>query len=147
MRLTEDFIGNLRKSIDSVTTGANSPKGILEHLDKIGMECYVTEKGGLAVKYWQIFPGFVSEEHAAVIRANRSSQAEGSRMDWLSENLQSIQERYAGQWIAIGNNEIVASAPTLPELLTLIDDIDKPFITFIPTEPPIWTFTYGIKRF
>ena len=68
-------------------------------------------------------------------------------MDWLSENLPSIQERYAGQWIAIGDNENVISAPTLPELLTQIGDIDEPFITFIATEPPIWTLTYGIKEF
>jgi hypothetical protein len=147
MRVTEDFIGRLRQTIDVVSTGANSAKEILTNLDRIGLESFVTEKGDLAIKSWQIIEGFVSEEHAAIIRANRSFPAEGSKMDWLSENLQSIQERYAGQWIAIGDNENVISAPTLPELLTQIGDIDEPFITFIPTEPPIWTLTYGIKGF
>ncbi|MFZ5451315.1 MAG: DUF5678 domain-containing protein [Thermodesulfobacteriota bacterium] len=147
MRISEEFIGNLRKTIDSVPTGANSPEEILAHLDRIGMECYVTEKCDLGVKYWQIFPGFVSEEHAAVIRAERPSPFEGSRIDWLSDNLQLIQERYAGQWIAIGDNEIVASAFTLPDLLTLISDINNPFVTFIPAEELTWTFVYDIQEF
>jgi hypothetical protein len=147
MRITTEFIGKLNKVFDAVSTGANSAEEIMAHLDRIGMESFVTEKGDLAIKCWQIIEGFVSEEQAAVIRSTRSSPAEGDRMDWLSKNLQLIQERYAGQWIGIGDNEIVASAPTLPELLTQIGDIDKPFITFIPTEPVIWTFTYGIQGF
>lgn len=147
MRLNDDIVGSLRKSIESVSTGAKSPEEILEHLDKIGIECYVTEQGGLAVKCWQVIQDFVSEEYAAVIRANRSSPPEQDKMDWLSKNLESIQERYAGQWIGVGDNEIIASASTLPELLTLIGDINKPLITFIPAEPVVWTFTYGIKGF
>jgi hypothetical protein len=145
--VTEDFIGTLRKVVDSVPTEAVSSKEILSLLDKNGIEWHVTPTGSLGIKYWQLFPGFVSEEDAADIRADRPSTTEGSKMDWLSENLPSIQERYAGQWIAIGDTEIVASAPTLPELLTQIDEIDKPFITFIPTEPLIWTLTYGIEKF
>jgi hypothetical protein len=147
MKVSENVIGNLRKIIISVPTGATSCEEILEHLERIGIEYHVTKTGDLALKYWQLFRGFVSEEHAAVIRADRPSTTEGSRMDWLSENLQSIQERYAGQWIAIGENEIVGSAPTLPELLALIGNIDKPLVTFIKTEPIVWTFTYGIQRF
>lgn len=145
MRITEEFIGKINKIFDVVSTGANSAEAIMAHLDKIGLEPFVTGKGDLAIKCWQIIEGFVSEEQAAIIRSTRSSPAEGSEMDWLSENLQSVQERHAGQWIAVGDNEIVASAPTLPELLTLIGDIDKPFVTFIPAEPVVWTFTYGIQ--
>jgi hypothetical protein len=146
MRVTEEFIGKLNQTIDVVSTGANSAEEIMAHLDRIRMESFVTEKGDLAIKSWQIIEDFVSEEHAAVIPADRSFPAEGSKMDWLSENLQSIQERYAGQWIAIGDNEIVVSAPTLPELLTQLDEIDQPFITFIPAEPIIWTLTYDTKE-
>jgi hypothetical protein len=144
MIVTEEFIGKLRKTIDVVSTGAKSPEEIMAHLDRIGIESYVTETGDLAVKLWHFIQGFVSEEYAAVIRSTRSSPAEGERMDWLSKNLQSIQEKYPGQWIAIGDNEIVASAPTLPELLAQVGDIDNPFVTFIPAEPVVWTFTYGI---
>jgi hypothetical protein len=147
MRRSEDIIGNLREVMESVSTGAQSPETFLSHLDKIEMEWYVTEKGDLAIKCWQFIEGFVSEEYAANIRANQPSPMEGSKMDWLSENLQSIQEKYSGQWIAVGDNEIVASAPTLQDLLTLIRDIDKPLVTFIPVEPIVWTFTYDIQRF
>lgn len=147
MRVNEDIIVDLRKTIETILTGAKSPEEILAHLDKIGIENYVTAKGDLAVKVWQFHEGFVDEEYAAVIHANRSSPAEGDKMDWLSKNLQSIQERYAGQWIGVGDNEIIASAPTLPDLLALIGDTSKPLVTFIPTEPIVWTFTYGIKGF
>jgi len=147
MKSTEDIIGGLRKTIESMSTWAKSPEDVLAHLDKSGIECYVTEKGDLAVKIWHFIEDFVSEEYAAIIRSNRSSPMEGDKMDWLSKNLQSIQEKYAGQWISVGNNEVIASAPTLPELLILIGDVDKPLITFIPTEPTVWTFAYGIKGF
>jgi len=142
-----DTVGDLRKMIESVTTCAKCPEGVLSHLDKIGLECYVTEKGDLAIKCWQIKEGFVSEEYAGIIRSSKSSPMEADRMDWLSKNLQTIKEEYAGQWIAIGDNEIIASSPSLPELLILIGDVDKPLITFIPAEPIVWTFTYGIQGF
>jgi len=147
MIVTEEFIGKLRKTIDVVSTRGQSPEEIMEHLDRIGVEPYVTEKGDLAVKIWHFLEGFVSEEYAAVIRSTRSSPAEGEKMDWLSKNLQSIQEKFAGQWIAVGDHEIVASAPTLSELLALIGNIDKPLVTFMPVEPVAWTFTYGIQGF
>lgn len=142
-----DTVGDVRKIIESVTTCAKSPAEVLAHLDKIGLECYVTEKGDLAIKWWQIIEGFVSEEYAAIIRSSQSSPMEADKMDWLSKNLQTIQEKYAGQWIGVGDNEIIASSPALPELLTLIGDVDKPLITFIPAEPIVWTFTYGIQGF
>ncbi|MGD0828654.1 MAG: DUF5678 domain-containing protein [Desulfobaccales bacterium] len=144
MKVSEDFIGSLRTIIESVPTNATSCKEFLADLDRIRMEWNVTKTGALGLKYWRFFPGFVSEEEAAVIRADRPSTKEGSRMDWLSENLQLIQERYADQWIAVGDHEIIASAPTLPELLTLIVDIDKPLVTFISAEPVEWEHAYGI---
>jgi len=147
LKVTEEFIGKLSQTFDVVPTSARSPEEILEHLDRIGIEFYGTKTGDLAVKCWKILEGFVLEEYAAVIRSSRSMPMEGDRMDWLSENLQFIQQNYAGQWIAIGDNEIVASAPTLPELLSLIADIDRPFVTFIPAEPVVWTFAYGIQTF
>ncbi|MBM4276046.1 MAG: hypothetical protein FJ134_16545 [Deltaproteobacteria bacterium] len=147
MQLREDTICDLRKTIESVSTGAKSAEEILAHLDKIGLECYVTEKRDLAVKCWQIIEGFVSEEYAGIIRSSQSSPMEGDEMDWLSKNLQTIQKKYAGQWIGIGDNEIVGSAPSLQELLILIIDKDKPLITFIPAEPTVWTFTYGFQGF
>jgi len=147
MIVTEEFIGKLRKTIDAVSTGAKSHEEIIAHLDRIGAEPYVTEKGDLAIKIWHFLEGFVPEEYAAVIRSTRSSPAEGEKMDWLSKNLQPIREKFAGQWIAVGDREIVASAPTLSELLALIGNMDKPLVTFMPVEPVVWTFTYGIQGF
>jgi len=126
------------------TSGTKSPKEFLETLDKIGIEWYVTEKGTLMIKYWQIgAEDFVPSEQAAIIRSDRPSPEQGDELDWLSKNLPNARGRYGGQWIAVYNNEIVAAAPDLPDLIRQIGGFDRPLITFIPAEPVVWTFTYA----
>jgi hypothetical protein len=126
------------------TSGTKSPKEFLETLDKIGIEWYVTEKGTLMIKYWQIgAEDFVPSEQAAIIRSDRPSPEQGDELDWLSKNLPNVRGRYGGQWIAVYNNEIVAAAPDLPDLIRQIGGFDRPLITFIPAEPVVWTFTYA----
>jgi hypothetical protein len=141
-------IGELKTVITSVTaTGARSPEEALEtlgRLDRLGIESFVTEEGDLYIKSWTIgAENFVSPEHAAVIRSKRRSPEHGNELDWLSKNLADIQPRYVGQWIAIYANAVVAANPTLHDLLGQIAGIDGPFITFIPTGPVVWKFTYA----
>lgn len=125
-------------------SGAKSPQEFLETLDKIGIEWYVTEKGTLMIKYWQIgAEDFVPSEQAAVIRSDRPSPDQGDELDWLSKNLPNVRGRYGGQWVAVYNNEIIAAAPELPDLIRQIGGFDRPLITFIPAEPVVWTFTYA----
>jgi len=136
-----------RKLIESISTGAKSPEEILGKLDELNIEYYVTEEGNLALKYWQIYEGFVSQEHVAIIRSARGSSGQGEKIDWLSKNLQTINEKYSGQWVAIQNDEVVAHSPNLQDLLSKIDNFDKPLVTFIPKETIVWTFTYDFQRF
>lgn len=137
---TSDF----KSIIESVTTGTKSSDEVLKTLDKIGIESYVTEEGDLMIRYWQVgAENFVSPEQAAIIRAGRPSPEQSDELDWLSKNLQNIRNKYGGQWVAIYNNEIVASALNLPELMNQITKFDRPLITFIPSEPIVWTFTYA----
>ena len=126
------------------TSGTKSPEEFLEALDKIGIEWYVTEKGTLMIKYWQIgAEDFVPSEQAAVIRSDRPSPDQGDELDWLSKNLPNVRGRYGGQWVAVYNNEIIAAAHDLPDLIRQIGGFDRPLITFIPAEPVVWTFTYA----
>jgi len=133
-----------------VSTGAKSPEealGILERLDRVGIESFVTETGDLPIRYWTIgAQDFVNPEHAAVIRSKRPSPEHENVLDWLSKNLADIQPRYAGQWIAIYASAVVAANPSLHELLGEIVGIDRPFITFIPKEPIVWKFTYAHQK-
>jgi hypothetical protein len=128
-------------------SGAKSPESLEEFfsaLDKIGIEWYVTEKGTLMIKYWQIgAEDFVPSEQVAVIRSDRPSPDQGDELDWLSKNLPNVRGRYGGQWVAVYNNEIIAAAPDLPDLIRQIGGFDRPLITFIPAEPVVWTFTYA----
>jgi len=125
-------------------SGTKSPEEFLRALDKFGIEWYVTEKGTLMIKYWQIgSEDFVSPERAAIIRSDRPSPEQGDELDWLSKNLPNVRGRYSGQWIAVYSNEIVAAAPDLPDLIGQISGFERPLITFIPAEPVVWTFTYA----
>jgi hypothetical protein len=134
----------------AVSTGAKSPEEalkVLERLDKIGIESFVTEVGDLLIRYWTVgAQGFVSPEHAAVIRSKRPSPEGTDRLDWLSKNLTLIRSQYGGQWVAIYGNEVVAAAPNLRDLMNQVAGFDRPLITFIPSEPVVWTFTYANQR-
>lgn len=134
----------LESIISSIPTGSKSPEEILKALDKFGVEWYVTEEGTLMIRYWQIgAESFVPQEKAATIRSTRPSPGESDELDWVSKNLENIRQLYGGQWVAVHGNEIVAAAASLPDLMTLITDFDRPFITFIPSEPIVWTFAYA----
>lgn len=129
-----------------IPTGDKSPEEVLRTLDEFGIEWYVTEEGALWIKSWQLgAEDYVSHQEAAVIRSGRPSPAQGNELDWLNRNLQEVRERHGGQWVAIYGNEIAAAAPNLPDLMSQITELDRPFITFIPSDPVIWTFTYGNK--
>lgn len=133
-----------------VSTGAKSPEealNVLKRLDTMGIESFVTETGDSLIRYWTIgAQGFVNPEHAAVIRSKRPSPEGTDKLDWLSKNLTLIRSQYGGQWVAIYGNEMVAAAPNLPDLMNQVTEFDRPLITFIPSEPVVWTFTYANQR-
>jgi hypothetical protein len=120
----EGIEGVKTTTITSVGTRAKSPEEVLETLDRLGYESYVTQEG-------------------AVIRSNRPSLERVDELDWLSKNLQNIRGRYSDQWVAVYSNELIAAASNLPDLMNQIGGFDRPLITFIPAEPVVWTFTYA----
>lgn len=135
---------SIKNIIVSTSTGFKTPEEALDALSKMGVDCYVTREGDLMYNYWQVgATGFVSPEKAAIIRSTRESPEQSDELDWLSKNLLSIQHNYAGQWIAICENRIVASANDLPSLMNQITQLDKPFITFIPADNIVWNFAYA----
>ena len=141
---TLEEIRSLKNSIVSTSSGAKSPHEVLEALTKFNIDWYVTEKGTLMIRYWQVAAeGFVSPEQAAAIRLARQSPEQSDELDWLSKNLDSIRRDYAGRWVAIYENRIVAASDELPNLMNKITQFEKPFITFIPADQIVWTFTYA----
>jgi hypothetical protein len=135
---------SLKTIIPLGSTGAKSPEEVSETLDRFGIEWHVTEGGTLMIKYWQtVAEDFVTPEHSATIRSSRQSPEQENELDWLGKNLENIRGEYGGQWVAIYNNEIMASTQNLSDLLNQIVELDRPFITYIPSEPVVWTFTYA----
>ncbi len=133
-----------KEEIEFTITNAKSPHEELESLTNAGIEWHVTREGTLWYKIWQIgAEDFATPEQVAIIQETQQPPEQSDELDWLSSNLNSIRQDYAGQWIAIYENRIVGSAEDLPGLLTQIAQIDKPFITFIPSGQIVWNFTYA----
>ena len=67
-------------------------------------------------------------------------KAKQSSLDWLVGHLAELRTDYAGQWIAIERQTVVASARDLAELLAVLENKSStaPFITQIPVEEPSW---------
>jgi hypothetical protein len=151
--LVKEFpeINQLNEFISSASTQGATGDEVLDYLDKMKIDWYVSEEGSLVLRYWQIGADtFVPPEKAAIIRSTKSSSEQVDNLDWLNKNLDKIRESHSGKWIAIHKNAIVASGPNMPGVLSQLGQlagIDKPLITYIPEEPILWTFAYANKRF
>lgn len=135
-----------KEIVESAVTSSLPPEKILERLDSYGIEWHLTEQGDLFIRYWQVgAEDFVPIGHIARIREGRAVPNDASTLEWLSTQLPELNKRYAGQWIAVIENQVVASAPNLPDLLQRIHDsaIEHPFITEIPAQPLIWNTAYA----
>lgn len=132
----------------SWVTGGLSPEEVLERLDSYGIEWYVTGTGNFMAKLWQIgAEDFVPREKVAKIMEGRAVPSEASALEWVSQHLSELQECYAGQWIAVADDRVVAASPNLPGLTGQLAamDVGTPFITEIPLEPVVWHTAYATR--
>jgi len=138
--------GTTKNIIQSIATSGLSPEEVLQRLKSSGIEWYLTEQGNLMIKYWQLgAEGFVSPERVGTIQAQETAPFHANALEWVSSHLDELRQNYAGRWVAILGNEVVASAPTLPQLLDNIHElgIEHPFLTEIPAGPVTWMTTYA----
>jgi hypothetical protein len=54
---------------------------------------------------------------------------------WVNENLKTLLEQYADQWIAVKNGQVIASDPDLAGLLSKLSDPAHTCVEFITREP------------
>ena len=136
--------------LQSVVTSGLPTEDILKTLESYGIEWYLTQKGDLMIRYWQVgAEDFIPTERIATIRETQAVPPEASTLEWLSGHLRQIKARYNNRWIAVLDNEVVADAENLPVLLQQVHDanIKNPLVTFIPGEPTIWATAYGRQDF
>ena len=144
--MSPSVVTSVKGFIDSVVTSGRSPEETLEHLNSYGIEWYITEQGDLMVRSWLIgAEGFLAPEQVGRIQTGRPIPLEANALGWVSKNLEELRRRHGGQWIAVAGNEVVASAPSVPELLEQCSaaGVVKPFVTQIPANPAIWITAYA----
>ena len=54
---------------------------------------------------------------------------------WVNENLNTLLEQYADQWIAVKHGQVVANDPDLTGLLSKLPDPTHTCVEFITQEP------------
>lgn len=86
-------------------------------------------------------------EHVAEIRGGKLPPPQADRLEWMSAQLDALRTQYAGKWVVVTDEGVVASAADLGELLSLIETqgVSDPFVTQIPAEPMIWNTAYAHK--
>jgi hypothetical protein len=133
--------------VRGTSTGGGSPEEVLEHLDSLDVDWWVTDQGDLFIRYWQLGArDFVPVEHLATVRAAQPAPIGADKLEWISNSLRDLEKSYAGQWIAVDDSGVVAAAPELSALLEQVRErgVVAPFVTQIPAEAPaIWTTTYA----
>lgn len=136
----------VKEIIDSIVTSSLPPEEMLARLNSFWIDWYLTEKGDLMIKYWQVgAKDFVPTEHVARIREGQPVPPEAGMLEWLSAHLRELETSYAGQWIAAANNQVVAASDSLSALLEQLSDlgVKSPFVTQIPAGPAIWPTAYA----
>lgn len=138
--------GPTKEILESIVTSSLSPEKILERLDSYEIDWYLTDAGDLMIRYWQVgAEDFVPAEHVGRIREGRTIPLEASALEWVSRHLADLKTRYAGQWVAVVDEQVVAASANLPDLLQQLRNagIEHPFITEIPAGPLVWTTAYA----
>jgi len=128
-----------------VTSGASAEE-TLAHLESYGIEWYLTEKGDLLVRYWQVgAEDFIPVERVAKIRTGRAVPKDMDALEWVSQHLPELRRQYPGQWIAVIDGHVAAAAISLSELLQHIQEkaIQHPFVTQVPERSLIWNTAYA----
>ena len=54
---------------------------------------------------------------------------------WINENMDILLEKYLSQWIAVKNNQVIASDPDLDKLISMLTDPANTCVEFITDEP------------
>lgn len=138
---------NLRKTYtESGITSSSPQEELLRQLDQFGVEWYITDEGTLRIKYWQIgAENFAPFEQIAELRKGGHILTEADAMEWVSRHLDKLRAQYAGNWIAVVDNEVVAASSDFSDLLAQMEArrIEKPFITQIPAQQIVWDTAYA----
>lgn len=136
----------VKELLDSVITSGLPAEEALRRLDRFGIDWYLTQQGDLMIRYWQVgAEDLIAPERVATIRMGRSTPRDASALEWVSGNLDELRGQYEGQWIAVANAQVIASAASLPELLQQVEQagVQQPFVTQIPAGAVVWNMTYA----
>ena len=119
---------------------------VLEELNALGIPWHVTSGGTLWTATWQATtPGFVSAGEVAGLPVSPyPAPRQVSAMEWVSQHLDELHQRYAGRYVAVLGNTVVADSERLPVLLADLRrrGIRDVFLTHIPRQMPFLEYAF-----
>jgi len=140
----------VKRFLESIPTSSLDPQDVVEKLNSLDIEWWITDSGDLFIRYWQLgAEDLMPVERVGEVRAGKMPPPQADKLEWVSQQLNTLRAAYAGQWVAITDQGVVASAPDLAQLLTEIEGLGsdvEPFVTQIPEEAPIWSMTFHGDR-
>jgi hypothetical protein len=113
-----------------------TPREILARLKHLDIDTYVTEQGDLAVKVWEVaIHSFVLPAEAQTIRVDQVEPTGQDALDWVAAHYNELRQHYPQMWIAVLEQQVVASSEALPSLLEELQQrgIESAFVTRIPS--------------
>lgn len=149
MPATTTPTGQVDLDVFSEEIGAmDDADAIEEVLNDFDFEWHVSDSGTLSVKMWQVAAeGLFSPAVTSELRERQDVERE-EPLNWVSEHMEELRQNYAGQWIAVGGQQVVAHANSFPELLDVLDQEEREdaFVTSVPEEPVTAHMTFGASR-
>jgi hypothetical protein len=102
-----------------------------------------------------VFEGVIEAEPEAIVDEQwvletdvvADSRSHETDLDWFGSNLEELRGLHAGQWIAIVDGVVCASAPDLRDLREALETagMATPLVTFVPDQEVTWRTAYGLQ--
>ncbi len=54
---------------------------------------------------------------------------------WVNDNKEALLKKYADQWIGVKNSQVIASAPDLAGLISILPDPAHTCVEYVTSEP------------
>src|SRR6266508_4652517 len=85
----------VKRCLESASTSSLDPEEVIEKLNSMKVEWWITDAGDLFIKYWQLgAEDFMPPEHVARVRSEKMPPPDADKLEWVSSQLGTLREEY-----------------------------------------------------